>query len=89
MTIREFVSRGPMVPRVLRVASFVLVGWLDELWASPRLLPYNVLRLMLSMGYAPELRRELDARAREALASGNPALDYVGIGGGSFLAQDG
>lgn len=88
MTISEFVSGGPMVPRVLQVASFVFLGWLDELWASPRLLPYNVLRLMLSAGYAPELRRELDARAAEALASGNPALDYVGIGGGSFLAPE-
>ncbi len=72
--------------RALRVGSFALIGWFDEVWASPRLLPYNVLRLLMAAGYAPSLRAELDARARRAWASGNPALDYVGIGGGTFLA---
>ena len=72
--------------RALRVAAYPFIGWIDEVWASPRLLPYNVLRAMLGAGYAPALRAALDERARRALASGNPALDYVGIGGGTFLA---
>ena len=72
--------------RALRVAAFSVIGWFDEVWASPRLLPYNVLRLMFRAGYAPALRAVLDDRARRAWASGNPALDYVGIGGGTFLA---
>ncbi len=72
--------------RALRVGMYPFIGMVGEMWASPRLLPYNVLRAMLRVGYAPALRAELDDRARRALASGNPALDYVGIGGGTFLA---
>jgi hypothetical protein len=72
--------------RAGRVAAFAVIGWFDEVWASPRLLPYNVLRLLMAAGYAPALRAVLDDRARRAWASGNPALDYVGIGGGTFLA---
>jgi hypothetical protein len=78
-TPRERVSRG------LRTAMFLVWGALDEWWAAPRLLPYNVLMAMFSLGYAPETRRRLAARVERALASGNPALDYVGIGGGTFL----
>ena len=77
---------GVVAVRALRVASFIVIGWLDEGWASPRLLPYNVLRLMLRAGYAQALRDTLDDRARRAWASGNPALDFVGVGGGTFLA---
>jgi hypothetical protein len=80
-------TAGVVALRALRVASFTLIGWFDEMWAAPRLLPYNVLRLMLRAGYAPTLRATLDDRARRAWASGNPALDFVGVGGGSFLAR--
>ena len=96
MTLREFVLGPPSARlgwraaslRAARVAADPLIGLCNELWASPRLLPYNVLRLMLAAGYAPELKRVLDDRAARALASGNPALDYVGIGGGTFLAVE-
>lgn len=74
-----------LAERLVRLAVFPFVGFCDELWASPRLLPYNFLRLMFAAGYRPELKRELDERAARALASGQPALDYVGIGGGTFL----
>jgi hypothetical protein len=94
MPAREYVfgppgARTPPIQafaRALRVGSFAIIGCFAELWASPRLLPYNVLRLMMAAGYAPALRVVLDERARRAWASGNPALDYVGIGGGTFLA---
>ncbi|MFO0609561.1 MAG: hypothetical protein U0324_40735 [Polyangiales bacterium] len=75
--------------RALFLGSYVVLGWLNELWAAPRLLPYNLLRLLMAAGYAPALRAVLDERARRAWASGNPALDYVGIGGGTFLAPPG
>lgn len=91
MTIGQFVrgdggSLAAAAFRLVRVGAFVLIGTVDELWAALRLLPYNVLRLMLAFGYAPALRQELDHRAARAIASGNPALDYVGVGGGTFLA---
>ena len=97
LTVSEYV-RGPdgarnpaptALLRGMRVASFVVLGWFNEVWASPRLLPYNVLRLMFRAGYARERCAVLDERARRAWASGNPALDYVGVGGGTFLAPPG
>lgn len=75
--------------RLLRVAAFPFIGIVDELWAAPRLLPYNLLRVMLALGYAPALKAELDSRAQRAIASGQPALDFVGIGGGVFLDANG
>ena len=79
---------GRVVARIARVCLYPLgLGVANEIWASPRLLPYNLLRLMLGWGYAPELRERLDDWAQRALDSGQPALDFVGIGGGSFLRQ--
>jgi hypothetical protein len=94
MSVREYIfgasgartSTPVAIARAARVGSYAIIGFFDEVWAAPRLLPYNVLRLMMAAGYARELRDVLDERARRAWASGNPALDYVGIGGGSFLA---
>lgn len=97
LLLREYIlgpaDRRHPAPRTLgrlaRVAGYALVGWVNELWAAPRLLPYNVLRLLLAAGYAPDLAAVLDDRARRAWASGNPALDFVGIGGGAFLPRAG
>lgn len=93
LSVRRYIFGAPEAPhspglvarRMLRVGAYPLIGLFDELWASPRLLPYNFLRLMLAAGYAPQLRQVLDARRDRAWASGNPALDFVGIGGGAFL----
>lgn len=90
LSIREyvFVEGLPFhvrLGRAVRVGLFVVWGTFDEWIASPRLLPYNVLALMFRAGYATDRYRELVDRAERAVASGNPALDYVGIGGGTFL----
>jgi hypothetical protein len=61
-------------------------GTLDEWWASPKLLPLYLLELMWALGYRPAQRQELHQRAIEALASGDPALDWVGVGGGASIA---
>lgn len=71
--------------RAVRIALFLVWGTLDEWWASPRLMAYNYLMLMLQGGYAPQVRARLADWKARALASGNPAIDYVGIGGGTFL----
>lgn len=81
------VSPGTACVRAARVALQSLWGTLDEWWASPRLMPYGFLLLMFKAGYQPQRKAELDAYVRKAIASGNPALDYVGIGGGTFLRQ--
>lgn len=73
--------------RAVRVATYPWIGLVNEIWASPRLMPYNVLRLMLNLGYAPELERLMSQRRDRAWASGNPALDFVGVGGGTFIRR--
>lgn len=72
--------------RTLARASYTFpAGVIDELWAAPRLLSYNFLRLMFVAGYAPERWAEIQRWSRRAVDSGNPALDYVGIGGATYL----
>lgn len=90
LSIREYVFAEGLpfhivLGRAARVGLFVVWGTFDEWIASPRLLPYNVLALMFRAGYAADRYRELADRAERAMASGNPALDYVGIGGATFL----
>ena len=78
-------SPGTIGVRALRLALQALWGTIDELWASPRLFPYGILEQMWRHGYERERFAELDRMTREALASGDPAIDYVGVGGGTFL----
>ncbi|MDB4928760.1 MAG: uncharacterized protein JWM10_1244 [Myxococcaceae bacterium] len=73
--------------RLLRAGAQVLWGTLDEWWASPRLLPYNFLMLMFRAGYRPDVFRRLRDHVDRAEASGNPALDFVGVGGGTPLGR--
>jgi hypothetical protein len=76
---------GKVLRNGFRVAMYPWIGLVNELWASPRLMPYNVLRVLLRCGYEPALKQKLDARRDRAWATGNPALDYVGVGGGTFI----
>lgn len=78
-------SFSQRVARVGWLLTCPLWGALDEWWASPRLLPYNVLMLMFRAGYRPDEYRRLKDHVARAVASGNPALDFVGIGGGAHL----
>jgi hypothetical protein len=71
----------------VRVALFVLWGTLNEWVAAMRLMPYNFLWLMFSLGYAKPLRDRVLGHVQRALASENPALDYVGIGGATMLTR--
>lgn len=72
--------------RILRVAMFTVWGTLDECWAAPRLMPYNYLMVMMRFGYAPQLAGQLNGWCEDAWQNGEPAIDYVGTGGGTFLA---
>lgn len=93
VTIREFLtgrpgehlSVGERVVRLLLVALQLLSGTVNELLASPRLMPYGFLLLLFAAGYRPDVDGPLRDHVRRALESGNPAIDYVGIGGGTYL----
>jgi hypothetical protein len=72
--------------RLAHILSIIAMGTVAESWASLRLMPYNWLLRMMRLGYAPDRYAELADWSERAWASGNPALDFVGTGGGTFLA---
>ncbi len=79
------------VARAIRVGLFAPLGSLNEFWAGLRLMPYGWLMVMFRLGYQPARWATLRAREEAALRDGNPAIDYVGVGGGAMLrsAEDG
>jgi hypothetical protein len=76
---------GTVLRRSGQLAAQVAFGTVDELVASPRLLPVLLLDLLWRAGYARQRRATLTGLATRAIASGNPALDYVGTGGATPL----
>jgi hypothetical protein len=87
--VREYVF-GPPLSRygrmqVLRrcghLALQTLFGTVDELVASPRLLPVLLLQWLWLTGHRPRQSAAYRALAARAIATGNPALDYIGTGG--------
>jgi ribosome-associated toxin RatA of RatAB toxin-antitoxin module len=90
LSMPEYLFGRPDLPsprplRWLRVGLFPLWGTLDELWASPRLVPYGFLLLLFRFGYRRDLWDQQRTWVERAWQSGNPALDYVGVGGGTGL----
>lgn len=53
----------------------------DEFWAGWRLLPIAVLEIFVFFGYVPEVYSRAKHYAEKALATGNPALNFIGTGG--------
>jgi hypothetical protein len=64
-----------------QLAAQTVFGTLDELVASPRLLPVLLLELLWAAGHNPDRQAIWKRQTAQAIASGNPALDYIGIGG--------
>jgi hypothetical protein len=80
----------PLPRRVLRLAWTPIGatwGTIDEWWASTKLLPLYVLEIMWACGYKREQRDRHRATSLLALASGDPALDWVGVGGGASVRE--
>jgi hypothetical protein len=89
-SVRDYVhapglNLGHRVLRALHLVVITVLGAGAEAWASLRLMPYNWLMLMMRLGYAPQRRAELQDWAERAWATGQPALDFIGTGGGTFL----
>ncbi len=74
--------------RGLRVAAFLPQGVVNEAWAGLRLMPYGWHFVAMRLGYAHARWAELRAREAAGLASGQPALDFVGVGGDAMLAPE-
>jgi hypothetical protein len=88
LSVRSYILGEPGAPRrglaLLGRGIMVFVGslWgtLDEWWASSKLLPFVTLEWLWRLGYRPDERARFEAHARRALASGDAALDFVGVG---------
>ena len=72
---------GTVLRRAGQLAAQAVVGTVDEIVTSPRLLPVLVLELLWLLGHDPVRRAAWRSLSARAIASGNPALDYIGIGG--------
>jgi hypothetical protein len=80
----RFGHRNPpatVLRRAGQLAAQAVFGTVDEIVASPRLLPVLLLELLWLLGHDPVRRAAWRTLSAQAIASGNPALDYIGIGG--------
>jgi hypothetical protein len=91
ISMRDFVWGGDEVPLWKRLTKLswtpigTLWGALDEWYSSAKLLPLFLLQTMWALGYKPEQRRQFHTETLEVLRRGNPAMDWVGTGGGAFV----
>jgi hypothetical protein len=76
---------GARVVRLLHLIEISFYGPIDEFIASPRLAPIQLLEILWLVGYAPRTRAAWKSLSARAVASGNPAIDYIGTGGGTTL----
>lgn len=72
---------GTVARRAGQLTAQAVFGTVDEIVASPRLLPVLLLELLWLCGHDPVRRAAWRALSAQAIASGNPALDYIGTGG--------
>jgi hypothetical protein len=72
---------GTVLRRAGQLAAQAVFGTVDEIVASPRLLPVLLLELLWLCGHNQVQRAAWRTLSARAIASGNPALDYIGIGG--------
>jgi hypothetical protein len=85
MPLKDFVSQN------FAKNKYALVFWtifgafsfgiMDEIIASPRLLPLNMLKIVYMLGYKPEQWKQIQKLAKWSMEYGNPALDFIGRGG--------
>jgi hypothetical protein len=80
---------GTVLRRAGQLGVQLVFGTVDELVASPRLLPVLLLHALWLGGHAPDRRAVWTTLAAKAIASGNPALDYIGTGGSTPLRVPG
>jgi hypothetical protein len=80
MPLAAFFKAAPL-KNLGRAAFMFVAGTINELWASPRLLPILVLNGLWSLGYQPNARREHKSIVEQAIANNDPAIDCIGQGG--------
>lgn len=81
----EYFRRDP-VRNGLRALAMVFAGTMNEMWSGWRLYPVVALDLLWAFGYAPAQRARHEALVARAVEGGNPAIDFIGRGGGRPVA---
>ena len=64
-----------------------LWGTIAEWWAAPRVLAVGTLQALFWVGHAPDKAARMQRWVEDAVRSGQPAVDYIGIGGGLWLSE--
>lgn len=80
MSQRAFFARAP-IRNGVRAVLMVVAGTANELWASWRLLPVLVLDALWRVGCYPNERAQMRDWVHQAVADGDPAIDFIGQGG--------
>lgn len=75
--------------RLLRSAAQIVFGAIDEFWASWRLIPINFLEILWRLGYQPQTYARCKGLSRRAIEHGDPAIDFIGTGGGAVIRDPG
>lgn len=70
------------------VVGQAIFGTFDEFWAGPRLLPLLVLKVLYMLGYNKDQWRTIYKVSNLARKIGNPALDYIGVGGANQPSKE-
>ncbi len=73
-----------LLARYRRLGRQLVFGAFAEFLAAQRLMPIALLRMLWAIGLARDVRPGVN-EARRALQQGQPALDYMGHGGGTRL----
>jgi hypothetical protein len=76
----EFIRQRPIV-HSLKAILMVPAGMVNEIWGSWRLLPIVFLQMLTAIGYRRDIAEKHARWQKEALAEGNPAIDFIGTGG--------
>jgi hypothetical protein len=64
----------------------ILCGCLNEWISCPRLIAVIAFDILSFFGWREERSREWKSLSRRAIQSGNPAIDFIGVGGGASLS---
>jgi len=81
MDMAEYKARHNLYYRVTRIGQSFIAGTISEFLAGPRLMPLFILRGYFVLGFEAERWDNIQQFVKMAWASGNPALDYIGVGG--------
>jgi hypothetical protein len=84
----EFFQKYGYPKAVLLILFQFVCGTIDECVSIPRMFPVILLRTLIGCGYyTPSYWVELNRHCVQAIQSGNPALDFIGVGGDVCLNE--